>query len=137
MPIVWTDGGQAHAVDCLDPATRGAQVTTYYGDWGSGSTAPAVSQTALVTPMSPSPEARVATTISQQTTQSTGDTIRYLWEVTASQARTLREFGVFTASSAGTMLTRGTLAADTPIEAGDRVEFTINVQNQNGASSGS
>lgn len=137
MPIVWTDQGQAHAVDCLDPATRGSQVTTYYGDWGSGSTAPAVSQTALVTPMSPSPEARVACTISQQTVQSSGDTIQYLWQVTATQARTAREFGVFTASSSGNMLVRGTLASDTPIESGDKVEFTINVQNQNGASSGS
>lgn len=134
MPIVWTDGGQAHAVDCLDPATRGSQVTTYYGAWGSGSTAPAVSQTALVTEL---PEARVAVTISQQTTQSSGDTIQYLWQVTATGARTVQEFGVFTASTAGTMLVRGTLASATPIELGDKVEFTINVQNQNGASSGS
>lgn len=134
MPIVWVDGGQAHAVDCLDPATRGSQVTTYYGAWGSGSTAPAVTQTALVAEL---PEARVAATISQQTTQSTGDTIRYLWEVTATGNRTVREFGVFTANTAGTMLTRGTLASDTPIETGDKVEFTVNVQNQNGAASGS
>jgi hypothetical protein len=134
MPIVWTDAGQAHAVDCLDPATRGAQVATYYGAWGSGSTAPAVAQTALVTELA---EARVACTISQQTTQSAGDTLRYLWEVTASGNRTVREFGVFTASTVGSMLVRGTLASDTPIETGDKVEFTINVQNQNGASSGS
>lgn len=134
MPIVWTDAGQAHAVDCLDPATRGSQPSTYYGSWGSGATAPAVTQTALVTEHN---EARVACTISQQTTQSTGDTIRYLWEVTANANKTAREFAVFTASSAGNMLVRGTLTSDTPIESGDRVEFTINVQNQNGASSGS
>lgn len=134
MAIVWTDAGQAHAVDCLDPATRGAQVATYFGAWGSGATAPAVAQTALVTELA---EARVACTISQQTVQSAGDTIRYLWEVTASAARTAREFAVFTASTAGSMLTRATLNADTPIESGDKVEFTINVQNQNGASSGS
>lgn len=134
MPIIWTDAGQAHAVDCLDPATRGAQTSTYYGSWGSGSTAPAVAQTTLVTEHN---ESRVAATISQQTVQSAGDTIRYLWEVTANANKTAREFAVFTASSGGSMLVRGTLTSDTPIESGDRVEFTINVQNQNGAASGS
>ena len=134
MPIVVTDGGQSHAIDCLDPATRASQVTTYYGSWGSGSTAPAVAQTALT---AENAEARVACTVSQQTTQSSGDTIRYVWEVTASANRTAREFAVFTAPTAGTMIVRGTLASDTPIESGDKVEFTINVTAQNGASLGS
>ena len=118
MPIVFTDAGQAHVVDVLDPATRGAQVTTYYGAWGSGSTAPAVGQTALVTENA---ESRVAATVSQPA----ANTLRFLWEVTATGNRTAREFGVFTASSTGTMVIRGTLNADTPIESGDRVEFTV------------
>lgn len=119
MPIVWTDAGQANAVDVLDPGTRGAQVTTYYGSWGSGSTAPAVTQTALVTENA---EARVATTVSQPA----ANTLRWLWEVTATGNRTVNEFGVFTATSAGTMLIRGTLST-LNIETGDRVEFTIDL----------
>jgi hypothetical protein len=117
MAIVYTDAGQAHVIDVLDPATRGAQATTYYGAWGSSATAPAVGQTALV---SENAEARVATTISQPA----ANTIQYLWEVTATGNRTVNEFGVFTASSSGTMLIRGTLST-LNIETGDRVEFTI------------
>lgn len=120
MPIVVTDVGQAHYIDCIDPGTRGSQVTTYYGAWGSGSTAPAVGQTALVTELA---EARVAATISQPA----ADKVRYLWEVTATGNRTVREAGVFTASTSGTMLVRLTLASDTPIESGDKVEWTVDV----------
>lgn len=119
MPIVWTNNGQANAVDVLDPATRGAQVSTYYGGWGSGATAPAVAQSALV---SENAEARVAATVSQPA----ADTLRWLWEVTATGNRTVNEFGVFTASSAGVMLIRGTLST-LNIETGDRVEFTIDL----------
>ena len=119
MAIVWTDAGQAQAVDVLDPATRGAQVTSQFGAWGSGATAPAVTQTALVTELA---EARVTTTISQPA----ANTIRNLWEVTATGNRTVNEFGVFTASTAGTMLIRGTLST-LNIETGDRVEFTIDL----------
>lgn len=118
-PIVWTDNGQANAVDVLDPATRGAQVTTYYGSWGSGATAPAVTQTALVTENA---EARVATTVSQPA----ANTLRHLWEVTATGNRVVNEFGVFTANAAGTLLIRGTLST-LNIETGDRVEFTVDL----------
>jgi hypothetical protein len=119
MPIVWTNNGQANAVDVLDPATRGAQVTTYYGGWGSGATAPAVTQTALV---SENAEARVVTTVSQPA----ADTLRWLWEVTATGNRVVNEFGVFTAATAGIMLIRGTLST-LNIETGDRVEFTVDL----------
>lgn len=119
MPIVWTDAGQAQAVDVLDPATRGAQVTSHYGAWGSGATAPAVTQTALVTENA---EARVLATVSQPL----ANTIRYLWEVTATGNRVVNEFGVFTATTAGIMLIRGTLST-LNIETGDRVEFTVDL----------
>ncbi len=115
--IVWTDKGQEKNVDVIDPATRAAQVTTYYGAWGSGATAPAVANTALGTELA---EARVATTISQPA----ANTIQFLWEVTATGNRTVNEFGVFTASTVGDMWIRGTLST-LNIETGDRVEFTI------------
>lgn len=119
MAVVYTDAGQAHVIDVLDPATRGAQATTYYGAWGSASTTPAVTQTALGTENA---ESRVAATISQPA----ANTIRYLWEVTASANRTVNEFGVFNASSTGTMLIRGTHAT-LNIESGDRVEYTVDL----------
>lgn len=134
MATVWTDQGQTHAVACLNPSTRGAQVTTYYGAQGSGTTAPAVTQTALVTENA---EARVACTVNTVTTQSTSDSIQYVWTVTYATARTVNEFGVFTASSAGNMLLRGVLSGTVSVNNGDSIQFTVTVQNQNGASSGS
>lgn len=119
MAIVYTDAGQGHTVDVLDAATRGAQVTTYYGAWGSGVTAPAVTQTALVTENA---EARVATTQSQPA----ANIWRHLFEITATGNRTVNEFGVFTASTVGTMLIRGTHAT-LNIETGDRVEYTVDL----------
>lgn len=115
--IVYTDAGQAHVIDVLDPGTRGAQTTTYYGAWGATATAPAVGNTALG---SEHPEAHVATTISQPA----ANTIQWLWEVTASAPRTVNEFGVLTASSAGTLVIRGTLST-LNIETGDKAEFTV------------
>lgn len=119
MPIVWTDQGQAHAVDCLDPATRNAQVTSYYGAWGSGSTAPAVTQTNLV---SENAEARVAAAVSQPA----ANTIRYLWEVTATGNRVVNEFSVNTSNAGASAVIRGTLST-LNIESGDRVEFTVDL----------
>lgn len=115
--IVWTDKGQEKNVDVIDPATRAAQVTTYYGAWGSGSTAPVVANTALGTELA---EARVATTI----TQPAVNQIQWLWEVTATGNRVVNEAGVFTATSAGDMWIRLTLST-LNIETGDRVEFTV------------
>jgi hypothetical protein len=133
MAVVYTNAGQDHEVAVFVPSTRGAQVTTYYGAWGSGSTAPAVAQTALVTEL---PEARVAATTTKVTTVSTGDTWRNTWTVTATGNRTVQEFGVFTASSAGTMIIRGTLASATPIETGDQIAWTVDLMHQNGTVQG-
>lgn len=116
------NSGKAHVVDCLDPATRGSQVTTYYGAWGSGSGAPALADTALGTENA---EARVATTITQQTTSTTGDTIRHVWTVTATGNRTVNEAGVLTATSVGTLIYRGTHAT-LNIETNDQVTYTFN-----------
>lgn len=119
MAIVFTDAGQAHVVDVLDAATRGAQATTYYGAWGSASTAPAVSQTALGTENA---ESRVASTQSQPA----ANTWRNLFEITATGNRTVNEFGVFNAATTGTMLIRGTHST-LNIETGDRVEYTVDL----------
>lgn len=120
MPIVWTDKGQEHTIDCLDPATRGSQVTTYYGGIGSGTTAPAVSQTALVTELA---ETRVAVTNSQPA----ANTIRRTWTLTATGSRAVNEAGVFTASTVGTMLMRLTLSATVNLDAADSITFDVDL----------
>lgn len=121
MPQAITNVGKAERVDCLDPATRGAQVTSYYGAWGSSGTAPALANTTLTEHA----EARVLCVITQQTTSTAGDTIRYVWTVTASANRSVQEAGVFTATTAGTLIYRGTHAL-LNIETGDQVVYTFN-----------
>lgn len=117
MPAVWTDVGQAQAVDLLDPATRSGISATYHIHWGSGVTAPAVTQTALVTALA---EARVAATV----TQPAANQVQYVGTITATAARTVNEAAVFDASTAGNMIIRGTHST-LNIETGDRVEYTF------------
>lgn len=117
-----TNAGKAHWTAVVNPSTRGAQVTQYYGTWGSGSGVPALTDTALGTE---NPEARVATTMTQQTTTVTNDTWRNVWTVTATANRTVNEAGVLTATSAGTLLYRGTHAT-LNIETSDQVTYTFN-----------
>lgn len=117
MAIVWTDVGQAQAVDVLDPNTRAAVSTTYYGHWGSSATAPAVSQTALV---SANAEARAAATV----TQPAANKVLYSFTMTATGTRTVQEVGVFDANAAGNMILRGTHGSLT-LETGSAVAYAL------------
>jgi hypothetical protein len=105
----------------MDPATRAGIATVYKGAWGSGNATPALANTTLTE----HPETRVTTTVSQQTTSSTGDTIRHVWTVTATASRSVEEAGVFDAATAGTMLYRGVHAL-LNIETNDQVTYTFN-----------
>ncbi|MBN49976.1 MAG: hypothetical protein CMN85_10575 [Spongiibacteraceae bacterium] len=116
---VWVDDGQEQAIDLLNTATRGAVSTTYYGAWGSGATAAAVTDAALV---SENAEARVATTESQPA----ANTWRNVFEITATGNRTVNEAGIFDASSTGTLILRGTHST-LNIETSDRVEYTFDL----------
>ena len=73
---------------------------------GSGTTAPAASQTALVTESTTNGFARVAATVSRVTTTQTNDTLQLTTTFTASGSATIEEIGIFNASSSGTMLSR-------------------------------
>ena len=44
--VIWTDVGQAFAIDQLDDNTASA-TPVYYGAWGAGTATPAVGDTAL------------------------------------------------------------------------------------------
>ncbi|UTS51982.1 hypothetical protein [Synechococcus phage BUCT-ZZ01] len=116
---IWVNGGQNLAIDLLDPATRAGVTTSYTIAWGSGSTAPAVTDTALV---SENPETRVAATVSQPAV----DTIRFVGTITATANRTVQEAGVFTNTGANLFL-RGVHAL-LNIETGDRVEYTFDLR---------
>lgn len=123
-----TDVGQGWIVDQLDKNTAVAAASfSYFGAWGSGSTTPAVGDTALVSENAEARTAIAAGNMSQQTTQSTGDTVRWVYVIVATGTRTVQETGIFSASTVGNMYIRivhGSLA----LESGDQVTYTVNLQ---------
>lgn len=82
-----------------------------YLEVGTGTTAAAASQTALITPITDSGLARAASTNTQVTTTITNDTLRMVktWSVTGTKAIT--EIGAFDAASAGNMAGRSVFSA--------------------------
>lgn len=121
MAICLTNAGKNERVDVLNPNTRGAATSLYYGAWGSSGTAPALANTTLTE----HPEARVSTTITQQTTSTTDDTIRYVWTVTASGNRSVEEAGVFGHITTAPLIYRATHPL-LNIETADQVIYTVN-----------
>jgi hypothetical protein len=120
----WTDVGQAFAVDQLDKNTAVAAASfSYFGAWGSGSTTPAVGDTALV---SENPESRTSIPAGSMS-QPAADTVRWTYVIVATGSRTVQETGIFSASTAGNMYIRivhGSLA----LESGDQVTYTVNLR---------
>lgn len=120
----WTDVGQAFAVDQLDKNTAVAAASfSYFGAWGSGSTTPAIGDTALV---SENPEARTSIPAGSMSQPAT-DTVRWTYAIVATGTRTVQETGIFTASSGGNMhirIVHGSLA----LESGDQVTYTVNLR---------
>jgi hypothetical protein len=119
MAVAWVDVGQEKCVDLIDTNTRAAVPTVFFGHWGSGSTAPAVTQTALVTPNA---ESRASAT----TSQPAANTCRWAFTLTATAARTVVEAGVFDASSAGNMWLRATHGS-LSLETSDQVSYTFDL----------
>lgn len=120
----WVDNGQAFAIDQLDKNTAVAAASfSYFGAWGSGSTTPAVGDTALV---SENPEARTSIPAGSMS-QPAADTVRWTYLITATGSRTVQETGIFSASTTGTMYVRivhGSLS----LESGDTVSYTVNLR---------
>jgi hypothetical protein len=101
---VITNDGKA-AVAGLVGNTGSITAFTYLAV-GSGTTAEAATQTALVTEISASGLGRAAATVSRSTTTTTNDTLQFDKTWTASGAVTVEEIGIFNAASVGTMLGR-------------------------------
>lgn len=119
--VVWTNQGQAFAINQLDDNTASA-TPTYWGSWGAGSTTPAVTDVALVTENA---EARTQIVAGSQSQPAT-DTIRFVYTITATGTRTVQETGIHSASTAGDLYIRivhGSLA----LESGDTVDYTVDL----------
>lgn len=109
---VFSDAGQDKVVALL-----AANATVKYIGWGSGTTAAAVTQTALV---SANAESRTTGTISNPAS----NTHRVIGTIEATASRTVAEVGLFDASTAGNMAVRATHTSRSLL-AGDQIRYTI------------
>ncbi len=90
---------------------------------GTGTTAEAGSQTALVTEV----ETRVAGTSTRVTTTVTNDTYQVVGTQSITATRALTESGLFDASTAGNMFTRGVYTVINLVS-GDTITYTWQVR---------
>jgi hypothetical protein len=81
---------------------------------GTGTTAAALGQTALVTPSG----SRVAAVIDEASTTVPGDTVRFLGLFTITAQTVVTEIGIFNADTAGDMLSRIVLSPSVTAPAG-------------------
>lgn len=96
--------------------------------WGIGTTAAAVTDTALVTESAPTTSGgRTVGTESRVTTTVTNDTYQVAGLVTAAGTLAITEAGLFDAVSAGNMLIRGVFAAYNVVS-GDTITFTFQLK---------
>ena len=108
-------------------ANTGSETAFTYLELGTGTTAFAASQTALVSAITDSGLARTSATVSQETTTQTDDTTRFTKQWTASGSKTVAEVGIFNASSGGTMLARTKLSTARALTSGDTYTYTYDI----------
>lgn len=109
-------------LEIINDRILGAGSEPKYVAWGTGTTAPAATQTALVTPGT---EARVAGTASKATTETVNDTYQVVGTIVcASAAKAITEVGLFDALTSGNMFVRGTFDPIN-LSVGDGIQFTI------------
>jgi len=96
---------------------------------GTGTTAEAAAQTALVSEISTGGGQRAVATVSRVTTTTTNDTARWIITYSFTSSFAVTESGIFNASSAGTMLARKVFSAINVVN-GDSIQVTWRVQVQ-------
>jgi len=114
------------AVAKLIDGIYGTSITapTYIG-WGTGTTAAAVTDTALETEAA---EARTNGSKAKTTTSVTNDTLSITGTITAAGAgKTITEAGIFDASTSGNMYVHGVFTGIV-LSIGDSIAFTVTVQ---------
>lgn len=103
MKNVITSAGKAQvALLCSDASA----VPFTHLALGTGTTAEAASQTALIAEITDTGLERHAATVTRTTTTVANDTMRLTYTWTASGTKTIEEVGAFNAASTGTMLGR-------------------------------
>lgn len=121
MATKLTNGAVAKLIDGI----YGTSITapTYIG-WGTGTTAAAVTDTALQTA---SGEARTNGTKSKVTTTVTNDTLQVVGTITSAGTQTISEAGLFDASTSGNMYVHGVFTG-IALGTGDSIAFTVTIQ---------
>jgi len=105
----------------------GSETAFTYLELGTGTTAFAATQTALVTAITDSGLARASATVSQETTTATDDTLQLTHQWTASGSKTVAEAGIFNGASGGTMLARTKLTTARALTSGDTYTYTYSI----------
>lgn len=96
--------------------------------WGIGTTAAAVTDTALVTESAPTTAGgRTVGSESRTTITNTNDNYQVAGTVTAGSSLAITEAGLFDAVSAGNLLTRGVFSA-VNVVSGDAIAFTFGLK---------
>lgn len=96
--------------------------------WGIGTTAAAITQTALVTESVPTTAGgRTVGTETKTTVTNTGDNYRVVGTVTASSTLAITEAGLFDNVTAGNMFIRADFAA-VNVVSGDSISFTFGLR---------
>lgn len=113
------------AVAKLIDGIYGTAITapTYIG-WGTGSTAAAVTDTALTTA---SAEARTNGSKAKTTTTVTNDTLQITGTITDATGQTIAEAGIFDAATTGNMYVHGVFTG-IALSIGDSIAFTVTIQ---------
>lgn len=121
MATKLTNGAVAKLIDGI----YGTSITApTYIDWGTGTNAAAVTDTALQTPGG---ESRTNGTKTKQTTTVSNDTLQVVGTITASGGKTITEAGLFDASSSGNLYVRGVFTG-IALLTGDSIAFTVTIQ---------
>jgi hypothetical protein len=111
---VVTTAGVNYLVDCLQGSVE-PEILKYHG-MGTGNTAEAVGDTALVAEV----ETRATGTLAEG---ASANIFRTVGTITATTARVVVEHGIFSASSSGTLLDRSVFSAIN-LANGDSIQFT-------------
>jgi len=119
MADVITNVGRAQSAGYLSNTVT--QVTTYYGNVGTGTGTAAVADTALFTEVA---TARVAITPTRTTVSFTNDTAQYVFTYTAGTSVSITNAGYFTATTGGVLMQKSDHAT-IPLLTGDSIQYTF------------
>lgn len=122
----FTNAGMAAVAGLVNG--NGAITEFTYLAIGSGDTAEAATQTALVTEITTNGGARASASVSRVTTTVTNDTAQWVKTWTFTGSLSINECGVLNAASSGTMLMRHKFTATKNVENGDSLELTVKMQ---------